>query len=190
MQFLNIKSNFVRAVDTNLDEIEKETRCGIGFLKSSWLQKLASKKSYVLFYGISGSVHFALSAYFVATISTIEKRFQIPSKFSGILIFWQYMSFKKNCSRFSNLTVISTKGLINASWDFGSIFTTLVVSYLGRSGHKPRWVAGGTALVGLSCFMRLIPHWLYGPGENSLLLTREFGTDFRPLNLSDNSGEY
>jgi solute carrier organic anion transporter family, member 5A len=69
-----------------LDLLEKETKCGIGFLQFSWLQKLASKKSYVLVYGISGTVQFALSAYFVATISTIEKRFQIPSKFSGIKV--------------------------------------------------------------------------------------------------------
>jgi solute carrier organic anion transporter family, member 5A len=52
------------------------------------MQKLASKKSFVLVYGLSGSMEFALSAYFVATISTIEKRFQIPSKFSGMHIFW------------------------------------------------------------------------------------------------------
>jgi hypothetical protein len=38
--------------------------------------------------------------------------------------------------------------------------------------------------------MRLIPHWLYGPGENALLLTREFGTEFRPLNESDTSGAH
>jgi Organic Anion Transporter Polypeptide (OATP) family len=47
------------------------------------MQKLASKKSFVFVYGITGSMEFALSAYFVATISTIEKRFQISSKFSG-----------------------------------------------------------------------------------------------------------
>jgi hypothetical protein len=36
--------------------------------------------------------------------------------------------------------------------------------------------------------MRLIPHWLYGPGEDALLLTREYGTDFKPINASDTSG--
>jgi Organic Anion Transporter Polypeptide (OATP) family len=54
------------------------------------------------------------------------------------------------------------------------IFTTLTFSYLGKSSHKTRWVAYGTVLVGLSCFVRLIPHWLYGPGENALQLTQEY----------------
>jgi solute carrier organic anion transporter family, member 5A len=71
-------------VDSDL--LDKETRCGLGFFQFPWMQKLASKKSFVLVYGLSGSMEFALSAYFVATISTIEKRFQIPSKFSGMHI--------------------------------------------------------------------------------------------------------
>jgi Organic Anion Transporter Polypeptide (OATP) family len=65
------------------------------------------------------------------------------------------------------------------------IFTTLTASYLGKSSHKTRWVACGTALVGLSCFVRLIPHWLYGPGENALQLTKEFSTYHFVNNGSD-----
>jgi Organic Anion Transporter Polypeptide (OATP) family len=54
------------------------------------------------------------------------------------------------------------------------IFTTLTASYLGKSSHKTRWVAFGTVLVGLSCFVHMIPHWLYGPGENAMQLTHLF----------------
>jgi hypothetical protein len=83
-------------------------------------------------------------------------------------------------------------GLINSAWDVGSICSTLVVAYMGSAGHKPRWVAWGTCLVALSCYMRLIPHWLYGPGEDALAVTEEFGAanSFRQLNTdsTDSSG--
>jgi len=67
------------------DLLEKETKCGMGFLQFPWLQKLASKKVYVVVYGLIGAAQFALASYFVGTISTMEKRFQIPSTFSGVL---------------------------------------------------------------------------------------------------------
>ncbi|CAB3383925.1 Hypothetical predicted protein [Cloeon dipterum] len=145
----------------NEEALEKETRCGYGFVRFPWLQRFASKKAYVVIYGMIGCFQFALASYFVGTISTMEKRFQIPSTFSGV---------------------------INSAWDFGAMFTNLSAAYLGRSSHKPRWVAWGTVLVGVSCYMRLIPHWLYGPGENALMLTKEFGTEFKPLNESDKTG--
>jgi hypothetical protein len=65
------------------DELDNETRCGLGPLKPSWLQILASKKAYVAVYGLIGTAQFALASYFIATISTMEKRFKIPSQTSG-----------------------------------------------------------------------------------------------------------
>ncbi|KAF4523689.1 hypothetical protein B566_EDAN006060 [Ephemera danica] len=133
---------------TDVIFLERETQCGLGPWRPAWLQKLASKKLYVVVYGLIGLSQFALGSYFVATISTMEKRFKIPSKNSG---------------------------LITSAWDIGVISTSVVVSYLGRTSHKPRWVAYGTMLMAISCYMRLIPHWMYGPGEDAISLTTEFG---------------
>ncbi|XP_059481796.1 solute carrier organic anion transporter family member 74D-like isoform X2 [Neocloeon triangulifer] len=143
------------------DLLEKETQCGVGFFRYPWLQKFASTKTYMLVYGLIGCAQHALGAFFVGTISTMEKRFQIPSAYSG---------------------------LINCAWDIGGLVANLPLTYWGRAGHKPRWVAWGTAVVGLSCFIRLIPHWLYGPGDTALSLTREFGNEFQSLNASGTSG--
>jgi hypothetical protein len=60
-----------------------EALCGIGSLSFPFLQKFASKKTYVIVYGLIGSFYLALSTYFVGTISTLEKRFQIPSFYIG-----------------------------------------------------------------------------------------------------------
>ncbi|KAJ9590578.1 hypothetical protein L9F63_016347 [Diploptera punctata] len=126
---------------------EDETRCGFGNFHPDWLQKLASKKSYVLLYGLIGMFDIALGTYFVSTISTVEKRFKLPSRATG---------------------------MISAAWDFGGLFSNLTLSYLGSKGHKTRWVAAGILLAGLSCYLRLVPHLVLGPGQDALELTTEY----------------
>ena len=51
---------------------------------------------------------------------------------------------------------------------------SLVLTYLGSKGHKTRWVATGIVIVALSCFMRLVPHIAFGPGQDALELTTEY----------------
>lgn len=42
-------------------------------------------------------------------------------------------------------------------------------------GHRPRWMALGILTIVIYCLVNVIPHFLYGPGEDSLLLTVEYG---------------
>lgn len=73
-----------------LDDVFKElpitddTSCGIWCLKGPTLQKFANKKAYVFLYGVLGCIFSASYAYFNGTITTIEKRFKIPSKTMGM----------------------------------------------------------------------------------------------------------
>lgn len=73
-----------------LDDVFKElpitddTSCGIWCLKGPTLQKFANKKAYVFLYGVLGCIFSASYAYFNGTITTIEKRFKIPSKTTGM----------------------------------------------------------------------------------------------------------
>lgn len=133
------------------EEYEQDTKCGIAGYKPQWLQTLASKKSYVVVYGLVGMCQFAVGTYFVSTISTIEKRFKIPSR---------------------------TSGMIQSAWDTGGLFSNIILTYLGSRGHKLRWVASGTLLVGLSCFMCLLPHLIFGPGQDALAMTVEYGASY------------
>ncbi|XP_039297752.1 solute carrier organic anion transporter family member 74D isoform X2 [Nilaparvata lugens] len=66
------------------DDDHNSHRCGIFSFSPDWLQAFTSKKSFVLFYGVLGMSQFALSTYFVATISTIEKRFKMPTRTSDM----------------------------------------------------------------------------------------------------------
>lgn len=56
------------------------------------------------------------SGYVNSVITTIETRFEIPSRFSG---------------------------LIASSYEMGNVVTVLFVSYLGAKRHIPRWIAIG-----------------------------------------------
>lgn len=63
--------------------LTEDTSCGIWFIKGTFLQKCANKKAYVLLYGLLGCVFSAAYAYFNGTITTLEKRFKIPSRTTG-----------------------------------------------------------------------------------------------------------
>lgn len=66
-------------------ELTEETTCGIGCIKGEWLQSFANKKAFVFIYGILGCIYGSYYAYFNGTITTLEKRFKIPSRTMGKL---------------------------------------------------------------------------------------------------------
>lgn len=78
---VNLFTNHVNFFQEVLNS--EDTTCGIGPCTPAWLQKFASKKTYVLVHGLIGMNTFALSSYFIGTISTLEKRFKISSQTSG-----------------------------------------------------------------------------------------------------------
>jgi hypothetical protein len=59
--------------------------------------------------------------------------------------------------------------------DISQLFVSLVLSYYTGRGHRPRWIALGIYTVVLYCLMTALPHLLYGPGEDALSLTVEYG---------------
>jgi hypothetical protein len=77
-------------------------------------------------------------------------------------------------------------GMILSAWDIGVLCSTLVMSYLGSRGHKTRWVSCGTFLTSLACFMQLMPHLIFGPGQDALQLTSEYSASFG-TNVSNTS---
>jgi len=74
--------------------------------------------------------------------------------------------------------MFTVPGTIATAVDISGLFASLTFAYLGSRGHKTRWVAAGTLLVGLSCFMRLLPHLIYGPGQDAIALTVEYGGSY------------
>lgn len=63
--------------------LTEDTTCGIWCIRGSFLQRFANKKIYVLLYGLLGCFNSATYAYFNGTITSLEKRFKIPSRTTG-----------------------------------------------------------------------------------------------------------
>lgn len=72
--------------DDNDDDDTLDTRCGFGVCrKIEFLNKyLANKNTFIFVYGVLGCVYGSTYAYSNSTLSTIEKRYKIPSKVTGI----------------------------------------------------------------------------------------------------------
>ncbi|XP_034248496.1 solute carrier organic anion transporter family member 74D [Thrips palmi] len=128
--------------------LTEDTTCGISFIRGPWLQRFATKNVYVLIYGLLGCIFSASYAYSNGIITTLEKRFKIPSK---------------------------TIGIITVGNDFTQLFVSVFLSYYAGKGHRPRWIAFGIYTVVLYCLLTALPHLMYGPGEDSLALTVEHG---------------
>lgn len=101
-------------------------------------------------YGIVGCVFSATYAYFNGTLTTIEKRFKIPSQ---------------------NL------GIISIGNDISSLFLSAILSYYAGKQNRPRWIGLGLVALVIFCFLSSLPHFLFGPGEQAISLTEEFGAD-------------
>ena len=74
--------------------------------------------------------------------------------------------------------------------EISQILLSLSLSYYGGQGNRPLWIAWGVAFSGLSCYILVLPHMVYGPGQNALALTKEY-LDSQFYNAtSENRGQY
>jgi hypothetical protein len=62
--------------------------------------------------------------------------------------------------------------------EISQIMLSLILTYFGGRGNRPRWIACGVAISALSCFILAVPHVLYGPGSAALALTKEYNAEF------------
>ncbi|XP_059483092.1 solute carrier organic anion transporter family member 74D [Neocloeon triangulifer] len=125
----------------------KATSCGWWICRPQWLQRWANPKTFLWVYGLLGTTQTMAYVYFVATLTTMERRFKIPSK---------------------------TTGLMLSGNEISQILLSLLLTYFGGRGNRPRWIACGVAISALSCFILALPHAMYGPGRDALALTKEF----------------
>lgn len=57
--------------------------CGLAYWHPAWLQKYATTKSFMYVYGLLGTIQAMSYMYFIVTLTTLEKRFKIPSQTTG-----------------------------------------------------------------------------------------------------------
>ncbi|XP_076635850.1 organic anion transporting polypeptide 74D isoform X2 [Colletes latitarsis] len=96
--------------------------------------------------------------YFVSVITTIEKLFQIQSK---------------------------TTGIIMSATEIGQIGSSLLLTYYGGQGHRPKWIAWGMILFAVSSFTCSMPHFIFG--EQLIHQNERFFSGVEPRGEGGNS---
>lgn len=79
-------------------------------------RSFATETMYVTIYGIAGCFMAMCFAYFNGTITTLEKRYKIPTK---------------------------TLGIISVGNDMSTMFASALTGYYLRKVHRPRWMGLG-----------------------------------------------
>ncbi|KAL7741793.1 hypothetical protein ACLKA6_000398 [Drosophila palustris] len=124
------------------DDDEDEERfhsgdCGILNCRPYGIQRFARIKIFVLLLSLLVMMQQALSSgYINSVITTIEKRFEIPSSYSG---------------------------LIASSYEIGNVITVIFVSYLGSRRHIPVWIGIGAVIMGIGSLVFMVPHFTGEP---------------------------
>ncbi|XP_076056544.1 organic anion transporting polypeptide 30B isoform X2 [Oratosquilla oratoria] len=105
--------------------------CGLLGCRPAQIQSLASIKMFVFLLSILVTVQQALaSGYLNSVITTIEKRYEIPS---------------------------SLTGGISSMYEIGNVITVIFVSYLGSKRRIPVWIGVGCLVMGIGSMMFLMP---------------------------------
>ncbi|XP_019622912.1 PREDICTED: solute carrier organic anion transporter family member 4A1-like [Branchiostoma belcheri] len=136
---------------TRTDRVEPETddsernltgrpdlRCGWGNIKPSCVQVCNNSKGALVFLCMFGFVQSMLVNGFVnASITSIEKRFQLSSRNAGIAA---------------------------ACYDIAYVALALFVTYhAGQGNSKPKWLAFGSFALGTGAMLFSVPHFASGP---------------------------
>ncbi|EDW01467.1 GH20434 [Drosophila grimshawi] len=146
-------TQFLKIPNTNKQNKAKErlensdTLCGFGIFKGPRLQSWATENVYVVVYGIAGCFIAMAFSYFNGTITTLEKRYGIPTR---------------------------TSGLISVGSDISTTLTSGFLGYYTGRKHRPRYIALGLVILAVFCLLMATPHFIYGSGEDALKLTREY----------------
>lgn len=119
----------------NVRDEDSDMECGLGPFAPNYLQKFASKQAFLIVFCIAWVIQGMYHTYFVSAITTIEKLFQIQSKITGIIM---------------------------SATEIGQIGSSLLLTYYGGQGHRPKWIAWSMVLFAVSSFTCSLPHFIYG----------------------------
>ncbi|XP_061402165.1 solute carrier organic anion transporter family member 74D [Musca vetustissima] len=125
----------------------EQNLCGLAKWHPEWMQRYATSKMFMAVYGLMGTIQAMSYMYFVVTLTTIEKRFKIPSQTTGIIL---------------------------SGNEISQILLSLILSYIGGQRNRPRWIASGIVFCGISCYILALPHFIYGAGHDVLQYTKEY----------------
>ncbi|KAM5330367.1 solute carrier organic anion transporter family member 4C1 isoform 1-T1 [Glossophaga mutica] len=130
----------------------EEGPCGWGNFQPQCLQLCNTPQGFLVHYCLLALTQgVVVNGLVNISISTIEKRYEMKS---------------------------SLTGLISSSYDIAFCLLSLFVSYTGERGHKPRWLAFASFMIGLGAVVFSLPKFFSGkyqlgsPYEDTCLIAR------------------
>eukprot|EP00057_Strongylocentrotus_purpuratus_P026268 XP_011680742.1 PREDICTED: solute carrier organic anion transporter family member 4A1 [Strongylocentrotus purpuratus] len=130
--------------DDDDDDEMNPPECGWWKFKPRCMRACMNVKAYLVIYSLIGIVQVMTSYGMVSiAVTTIEKRFQLTSFQSGIIL---------------------------SAYQFASMFFTVFITYIGEQRHKPLWVGWGSMFLALGSILFTLPHFLsdfYNPEDRS-----------------------
>ncbi|XP_053423415.1 solute carrier organic anion transporter family member 4C1 [Nycticebus coucang] len=113
-----------------------EGPCGWGSFHPRCLQRCNTPRGFLLHYCLLALTQgVVVNGLVNISISTIEKRYEMKS---------------------------SLTGLISSSYDIAFCVLSLFVSFFGERGHKPRWLAFSSFMIGLGALVFSLPQFFSG----------------------------
>lgn len=136
---------------SQLSELE-EGPCGWRNLHPQCLQRCNNPKGFLLHYCLLALTQgIVVNGLVNISISTIEKRYEMKS---------------------------SLTGLISSSYDISFCVLSLFVSFFGERGHKPRWLAFASFMIGLGALVFSLPHFFSGRYELGIIFEGKVSVTF------------
>ncbi|KAB7499820.1 Solute carrier organic anion transporter family member 1C1 [Armadillidium nasatum] len=71
--------------------------------------------------------------------------------------------------------------------DVSQILLSILVAYYGNYGNRPKWLGIGVLSASFSCFLAAVPHFIYGPGEDAVMLAQSLSTTSSNSSTGDQS---
>lgn len=140
------KSQIVPDKTATLQSSHHHDDCGVFNCHPVAIQKLARINVFVFLLSVLLLIQQALSSgYINSVITTIEKRFDISSSYSGI---------------------------ITSSFEIGNVITIIFVSYLGSRRHIPVWIGIGAIIMGIGSLVFMLPHILFSEQSTNDILSK------------------
>eukprot|EP00062_Callorhinchus_milii_P008599 gi/632951533/ref/XP_007891345.1/ PREDICTED: solute carrier organic anion transporter family member 4C1-like [Callorhinchus milii] len=128
----------VQRISIKEDESQnlEEGSCGWGTFTPDCLKYCNTPKGYLLFYSLLAIVQgIIVNGLVNINLSTIEKRYNLASFYSGI---------------------------ISSSYDISFCALCLFVAFYGQKGHKPRWLTFSAFMLGLGSIVFCLPQFING----------------------------
>uniref|UniRef100_A0A0P4W833 Solute carrier organic anion transporter family member n=1 Tax=Scylla olivacea TaxID=85551 RepID=A0A0P4W833_SCYOL len=139
---------------------EDDTQC-VGGARDGALQRLATPMTYLVLSSAASLVQGMFYTFANATLSTIERRFRLPSKVSAF---------------------------ITTGNDLVQLFFGIPLAYVAGRGHRPRWLALSMLGATVACLLATSPHFIFGPGDAAAAVTQDLTPSGKGLCMGQESG--